>query len=51
MSVEEHKQKAPRSVQSMVITVSDTRTAETDKSGQLIKSLLQAEGHQVLPPG
>jgi molybdenum cofactor biosynthesis protein B len=47
MSVEEHKQKAPRSVQSMVITVSDTRTAETDKSGQLINSLLQAEGHQI----
>jgi molybdenum cofactor biosynthesis protein B len=28
-----------------VITVSDTRSPETDKSGQLIKELLAAEGH------
>ncbi|NJK50093.1 MogA/MoaB family molybdenum cofactor biosynthesis protein [Candidatus Gracilibacteria bacterium] len=30
-----------------VITVSDTRTLETDKSGQLIKSFLQQAGHRV----
>lgn len=31
-----------------VITVSDTRSPETDRSGQLIRQLLQAAGHQVL---
>jgi len=30
-----------------VVTVSDTRTAETDKSGQIIKELLLAAGHTV----
>lgn len=30
-----------------VITVSDTRTPETDHSGQLIQSLLQQAGHQM----
>jgi len=30
-----------------VITVSDTRTTETDRSGQLIQTTLQQKGHQV----
>ena len=30
-----------------VITVSDTRTRESDRSGKLIQSLLQKTGHQV----
>ncbi|MEM8614977.1 MAG: MogA/MoaB family molybdenum cofactor biosynthesis protein [Cyanobacteria bacterium P01_H01_bin.105] len=30
-----------------VITVSDTRTVDTDKSGQLIRSKLRAAGHQL----
>ncbi|MCG5060922.1 MAG: molybdenum cofactor biosynthesis protein MoaB [Limnoraphis sp. WC205] len=30
-----------------VITVSDTRTLETDKSGQLIQSLLKQAGYQI----
>jgi molybdopterin adenylyltransferase len=30
-----------------VITVSDTRTPETDRSGQLMQQLLTAAGHQV----
>ncbi|MFZ1028489.1 MAG: molybdenum cofactor biosynthesis protein B [Limnoraphis robusta] len=30
-----------------VITVSDTRTPETDKSGQLIQSLLKQAGYQI----
>jgi molybdenum cofactor biosynthesis protein B len=29
----------------MVVTVSDTRTEETDKSGQLMKQLLEEAGH------
>ncbi len=30
-----------------VITVSDTRTPENDRSGQIIQQLLQAAGHQI----
>lgn len=32
----------------MVITCSDTRTQETDTSGQLIRKLLEAQGHTVV---
>lgn len=45
MSTSEHKAQAPRIVGCMVITVSDTRNEETDKSGQLMKSLLEEAGH------
>ncbi len=40
MSLEDHRKQAPQSVRCAVITVSDTRTEDTDKSGQLIKQLL-----------
>jgi molybdenum cofactor biosynthesis protein B len=36
-----------RSVVCAIITVSDTRTPETDKSGQLIRQLLTEAGHTV----
>ena len=32
----------------MVITVSDTRTEETDKSGMLMKTLLEENGHKIV---
>lgn len=47
MSVLEHKKEAPGSVSCAVITVSDTRTEETDKSGNLIKELLLERGHSI----
>ncbi|CAM4157123.1 molybdenum cofactor biosynthesis protein B [Bacillus manliponensis] len=47
MSVTEHKKEAPSSVRCKVITVSDTRTKETDKSGQLLHELLIEAGHIV----
>ena len=47
MSSTEHKLHAPNSIRCKVITVSDTRTLETDKSGHLIVQLLEAEGHQI----
>lgn len=47
MSVEEHRKEAPKTVSCMVITVSDTRTEETDKSGQLIMQLLKENGYQL----
>lgn len=46
-SVEEHRREAPSIVRCMVITVSDTRTPETDKSGALMKELLVSAGHQI----
>ena len=47
MSTAEHKEKAPKQVGCMVITVSDTRTEETDKSGQLMMQLAVEAGHLV----
>lgn len=47
MSTTEHKKEAPVQVACKVITVSDTRTKETDKSGQTMISLLEASGHVI----
>lgn len=46
MSVQKHKQEKP-SVNCMVITISDSRTDETDKSGNLMVSLLEKSGYLV----
>jgi molybdenum cofactor biosynthesis protein B len=45
---EEHKQRAPHSVRCFIVTVSDTRTEETDTSGRAIADLLERAGHQVI---
>lgn len=45
MGHKEHKEKAVKNVNCMVITVSDTRTEETDSSGKLILRLLKENGH------
>lgn len=47
MSVEEHRREAPVSVRCMVITVSDSRTEETDESGPMIRQLLSEAGHVI----
>jgi molybdopterin adenylyltransferase len=47
-SVEQHRSEAPRQVKCMVVTVSDTRTPETDKSGSLMKQLLEEAGYPVV---
>ena len=47
MAVDEHKAGAPPTVRCFVVTVSDTRTFETDTSGQTIVDLLTAAGHTV----
>jgi len=44
----EHKAHAPRSVGCFVLTISDTKTPETDSSGGLIRRLLLTAGHQVI---
>ena len=43
----EHRAQAPRSIRCAVITVSDTRTDETDTSGRALVNLLTAAGHHV----
>ena len=44
---QEHKAGAPRSVGCFVLTISDSKTPDTDTSGALIRELLQAAGHKV----
>jgi molybdenum cofactor biosynthesis protein B len=44
----EHKATAPHSIGCWILTVSDTKTPETDTSGQLIRKLLVDAGHQVV---
>jgi molybdenum cofactor biosynthesis protein B len=46
-SVEIHRNEAPSSVRCMIITVSDTRTIETDKSGSLIRELMESSGFDI----
>jgi molybdenum cofactor biosynthesis protein B len=48
MSVEEHREASPDRVVCAVLTVSDTRTLETDTGGQAIVARLQAAGHEVV---
>jgi molybdenum cofactor biosynthesis protein B len=48
MSVTEHKSHAPASVACFVLTVSDTRTLETETSGRAIAELLTEAGHTVV---
>ncbi|AOM82765.1 MogA/MoaB family molybdenum cofactor biosynthesis protein [Salisediminibacterium beveridgei] len=47
MSVNEHKQEAPDHVTCMILTVSDSRTKETDKSGKLMIEKLEESGHHI----
>lgn len=44
---EDHKAQGPHSVTCVVITCSDTRSSQTDTSGQLMMRLLKEHGHDV----
>jgi len=44
----EHRQDAPASVRCFVLTISDSRTEETDTSGRAITEMLQSAGHEVV---
>ena len=46
-TVDEHREAAPKVLRFSVITVSDSRTLETDISGQRICELAIAVGHQI----
>lgn len=46
-SVDEHRREAPSTVKCYIITVSDTRTMDTDTGGALIQKLLEEAGYEV----
>ncbi|MCD5409836.1 MAG: MogA/MoaB family molybdenum cofactor biosynthesis protein [Methanocellales archaeon] len=48
MGVNDHKCHALENVRCAILTISDTRTEETDESGKLIKDLLEEHGHIVV---
>lgn len=45
---QQHRAEAPACVRCAVVTVSDTRTPDTDRSGQAIVTLLTGAGHVVV---
>lgn len=47
MSAKDHRAAAPATVACAVVTVSDTRTEATDRSGDAIAARLEAAGHRV----
>jgi molybdenum cofactor biosynthesis protein B len=47
MSHHDHKAEAPRTLALGVLTLSDTRSAETDGSGAALKDLLTEAGHRI----
>ncbi len=47
-AVQEHRAASPLSLSLAVMTVSDTRTLETDTSGALIVALSEGAGHRVV---
>lgn len=44
-TVQEHRQSSPQKAACAVVTISDTRTLQTDSGGKLIVELLEAAGH------
>ena len=45
---QEHKATAPRAIGCFVLTISDSKTPETDTSGELIRKLLREAGYEVV---
>jgi molybdenum cofactor biosynthesis protein B len=48
MSYKEHKDQSPKTVTCAVLTISDSRTEDTDESGRLIKQRLSQNGHRII---
>jgi molybdopterin adenylyltransferase len=46
-SVEKHREASPEQIRVAVLTISDTRTPETDTGGNIIIELTQQAGHEV----
>ena len=47
MSHQEHRQQSPDQVRCAVVTVSDTRTPDTDTSGKYMQAALRSDGHAI----
>lgn len=47
-STDQHRCDSPKSVRAAVVTVSDTRTLETDRGGFLVAEMLTAGGHEAV---
>ena len=47
-SVRKHKESAPETVRVAIITISDTRTPETDTGGDVAEELLEGAGQEVV---
>ena len=48
MGLHEHRRSKPGAVACAVLTISDTRTLETDESGRLTRDLLERAGHRIV---
>ncbi len=46
-SVEKHREASPEKIRVAVLTISDTRTPETDTGGNVIVELMQGAGHEI----
>jgi molybdopterin adenylyltransferase len=46
-SVEKHREASPEQVRVAVLTISDTRTPETDTGGNVIVDLMKEAGHEI----
>jgi molybdenum cofactor biosynthesis protein B len=47
-STEKHREASPERIRVAVLTISDTRTAETDTGGNIIIDSMQKAGHEVV---
>ena len=50
-SVHQHREAAPETVRVAVLTISDTRTPETDTGGDVAEEALRGAGHEVVSRG
>ncbi len=50
-SVHQHREAAPESVRVAVLTISDTRTPETDTGGDVVEETMRGAGHEVVARG
>jgi molybdopterin adenylyltransferase len=50
-SVHKHKESAPERVRVAVLTISDTRTPETDTGGDTVEALMRGAGHEIVGKG
>jgi molybdenum cofactor biosynthesis protein B len=47
-SVHKHRESAPERVRVAVLTISDTRTPETDTGGETVEALMRDAGHDIV---